>query len=103
MLVKIDPPLVGQQFGLGPKDVDMLVLAARLEGQTLFPVTEWPCPVYVRGPFLEALGGSAVAQTQDSVNQTPNVCSTNPDWRNDERTLDELGVPKRTTKSKRKR
>jgi GTP-binding protein Era len=27
----------------------------------------------------------------------------NPDWRNDERTLDELGVPKRTTKPKRKR
>ena len=25
----------------------------------------------------------------------------NPDWRNDERTLDELGVPKRTTKPKR--
>jgi GTP-binding protein Era len=27
----------------------------------------------------------------------------NPDWRNNERTLDELGVPKRTAKPKRQR
>jgi len=47
MLVRIDPPLVGQRFGLGEEDLHYLVLASRLQGDTLFPVSCWPCPVYV--------------------------------------------------------
>lgn len=47
MLVDIDPPLPGQHFGLGGEDVTSLVIASRHEGQTLYPISEWPSHVYV--------------------------------------------------------
>lgn len=47
MLVEIDPPLHGQYFGLGGEGINTLILSARHEGETLFPVSEWPAFVYV--------------------------------------------------------
>lgn len=47
MLVEITPPLIGQIFGLGDKDISLLILSTRHKGFTLFPITEWPCSVYV--------------------------------------------------------
>jgi len=46
MLVEVDPPFIGQKFGLGGKDLETIVLAPRLEGYSLFPVSKWPCPVH---------------------------------------------------------
>lgn len=47
MLVRIDPPLIGQSFGLGGNDVTMLLLSTRHQGYTLYPVAKWPTYVYV--------------------------------------------------------
>ena len=47
MLVEIEPPLIGQNYGLGSQDITNLILSARHEGFSLFPVHEWPCHVYV--------------------------------------------------------
>ncbi|BCW92246.1 MAG: hypothetical protein ACOYU7_06185 [Bacillota bacterium] len=47
LLVRIDPPLIGQAFGLGAKDIEYLVLAPRHESVSLFPVSEWPAHVHV--------------------------------------------------------
>ena len=47
MLVEIDPPLVGQKYGLGDQDVTILVLSTRQRGATLFPIGAWPCHVYI--------------------------------------------------------
>ena len=47
LLVKIDPPIIGQYFGLGDKDADVLLLSTRYQGATLFPINEWPSHVYV--------------------------------------------------------
>jgi hypothetical protein len=47
MEVEIDPLLEGQSFGLGVKDLNRLLLASRLEGFTLYPINQWPVPVYV--------------------------------------------------------
>jgi len=47
MLVRIDPPLIGQPYGLGDRDIERVLLATRHAGRTLFPVTEWPAFVYV--------------------------------------------------------
>jgi hypothetical protein len=47
MLVGIEPVLDGQRFGLGAIDVDRLIISTRVEGQTLFPISQWPAPVYV--------------------------------------------------------
>jgi len=47
MLVEIDPPLIGQSFGLGDKDITRLLLSTRHQGHSLFPIDEWPAHVYV--------------------------------------------------------
>ena len=47
MLVEIDPPLIGQSFGLGGTDITNLLLSTRHKGYTLYPVKEWPTHVYV--------------------------------------------------------
>jgi hypothetical protein len=45
--ITIDPPLIGQLFGLGATAISRLLIASRLRGFSLFPVNEWPVPVYI--------------------------------------------------------
>lgn len=47
MLIDIEPPLDGQRFGMGATDITQLVISARHQGQTLYPISEWPFFVYV--------------------------------------------------------
>ena len=47
LLVKIEPPLIGQPYGLGGKDIDTLIVATRHKGDSLFPIKEWPVFVHV--------------------------------------------------------
>jgi hypothetical protein len=47
MLIQIKPVLIGQSFGFGDKNITQLIISARVEGYTLYPITLWPVPVYV--------------------------------------------------------
>jgi hypothetical protein len=47
LLVKIEPPLIGQPFGLGAKDIDTVMIATRHKGESLFPIKNWPVFVHV--------------------------------------------------------
>ncbi len=47
LLVRIEPPLLGQKYGLGGRDIDLVILAPRHRGASLFPVSEWPVYVHV--------------------------------------------------------
>lgn len=47
LLIKVDPPLVGQSHALGGQDVDQIVIAPRHRGVSLFPILEWPVFVHV--------------------------------------------------------
>lgn len=47
MEIAIVPPLIGQPFGLGDKDIDRLVIASRLQGFNVHMITQWPVPIYV--------------------------------------------------------
>jgi hypothetical protein len=47
LLIEIDPPLIGQKYGLGDRDVKIVVIAPRHEGTSLFPIKEWPLSVHV--------------------------------------------------------
>jgi hypothetical protein len=47
MLIDIEPPLDGQRFGMGATDITQLIISARHQGQTLYPISEWPFFVYV--------------------------------------------------------
>jgi len=47
LLIKIDPPIIGQLYGLGDQDIDKVIVATRHEGFSLFPITKWPVYVHV--------------------------------------------------------
>lgn len=52
LLVKIDPPLLGQKYGQGSRDIDLVLVVTRHEGASLFPVIEWPVFVHVIRPLI---------------------------------------------------
>ena len=60
MLAEIDPPIPASTFaGIAPavtNDVRQLILAARFEGTSLFPIQEWPCYVHVLVPCFNTDG-----------------------------------------------
>jgi hypothetical protein len=47
LLIEIEPPLIGQMYGLGDQDIIRLLLSTRFEGTSLFPFKDWPCHVFV--------------------------------------------------------
>jgi len=47
MLCDISPAIIGQPFGLGGEDIHQVILANRLLGDSLFPISHWPVSVYV--------------------------------------------------------
>ncbi len=66
MLVKIDPPLIGQSFGLGGNDVTELLLSTRHQGFSLFPTYRGPMEVYV-ARVVDPAVLSAESFTRDQV------------------------------------
>jgi hypothetical protein len=47
LLVRIDPPIIGQPYGLGGQDIEKVIVATRFKGDSIFPITEWPVYVHV--------------------------------------------------------
>ncbi len=82
LLVRVDPPIIGQRYGLGGQDIDRVVLATRHEGESLFSITAWPVCVHVarmiREPEerdtmtredLEEIGWAELYKTEDDARQ----------------------------------
>jgi hypothetical protein len=68
LLVRIDPPLVGQDFGLGDRDVDEVIIATRHEGDSLFPVERWPVYVHVARLLVPSTGRDTIhADEMESI------------------------------------
>jgi hypothetical protein len=51
--LKIDPPLLGQTYGLGECDINLVLVATRHQGSSLFPIAEWPVYVHVARPLVD--------------------------------------------------
>jgi len=47
MLIAIEPTILGQQYGLGDRNITELIISTRHQGFSLFPVSHWPCDIYV--------------------------------------------------------
>ena len=47
LLIRIDPPLIGQKYGLGDRDIDVVLVAGRYKGESLFPIKKWPVFIHV--------------------------------------------------------
>jgi hypothetical protein len=63
--VRIEPPIVGQPFGLQENDIDDVVLAARYAHTTLHPVSEWPMTVFVCRIVNDNIRHSGTASAKD--------------------------------------
>jgi hypothetical protein len=63
-LVRLNPPVSGQDFNIGG-DIEDIVLAARHEEGTLFPITEFPCFVYIARPRKGSIDGSRTITKDD--------------------------------------
>ena len=47
LLVELQPPIIGQKYGLGGRDIAQVVVASRHQGVSLIPISEWPAYVHV--------------------------------------------------------
>lgn len=47
MLCDIDPPIMGQPYGLGGQDIHKIIVASRHRGYSIFSINEWPAYVHV--------------------------------------------------------
>lgn len=53
LLIRIDPPLIGQRYGMGGRDIHQLIVAARLVGVSLLQIESWPVDVNIARPLVE--------------------------------------------------
>ena len=51
VLVKLSPPVIGQDYNMC-EDIEEFVLANRYEGESLFPIRNFPCFVFVARPLI---------------------------------------------------
>lgn len=63
--VRIEPPIIGQPYGLGEKDIEDVVLATRYAGTTLHPISEWPMIVFVCRIVNDKIRHSGKASASD--------------------------------------
>lgn len=47
MLINVDPPFIGQNYGLGGQDFNTVLIATRHKGDSLFPINKWPVFIHV--------------------------------------------------------
>jgi len=64
VFAELEPPVVGQQFGTR-EDIKYVVLANRHEGDTLFPIKEFPCFVFITRPLIENIFNIPVITKDD--------------------------------------
>lgn len=50
LLIRVAPPLIGQRHGLKDRDPDILIVATRHHGDSLFPIKHWPVFVHIMLP-----------------------------------------------------
>jgi hypothetical protein len=63
-LVEVEPPLPRQVYDT-TQEISWLILASRLKGTTLFPVSEWPLSVYICRLKGESEPGSEAIIAED--------------------------------------
>jgi hypothetical protein len=65
VLVGVDPPVIGQPFGLGDKDITSLILALRRKGSELEETVCRPVPVIIYRILRPGAGAEGVIRAPD--------------------------------------
>lgn len=47
MICEVDPPIMGQPYGLGGQDIHRIAIASRHSGYSVFVINDWPAYVHV--------------------------------------------------------
>lgn len=47
LLIHIEPPLMGQKYGLGGRDIDCVIVVTRHKRDSLFSDTSWPVDAHI--------------------------------------------------------
>lgn len=63
MLCDIIPPIIGQPFGLGAKNIAQVVFASRHGGYSIFSIQEWPMYVHVARPLSDLSEKFSITET----------------------------------------
>jgi len=45
--IQVDPPVIGQPYGLGQENIGDLLLRPHFEGDSLFPISKFPTAVFI--------------------------------------------------------
>jgi hypothetical protein len=67
MLCDIDPPMVGQPYGLGEKDIHEIIIASRHQGHSIFSINKWPAYVHVALLKNDAVRNNKFIITEDDT------------------------------------
>jgi hypothetical protein len=68
MLCDIQPPLIGQAYGMLSKDIFQLVFASRHQGYSLFPIKKWPAYVHVALTMKDNFNSFDIINDSDIIN-----------------------------------
>jgi len=66
MLIQIEPPVIGQTYGLGGQNIVDLIISTRHQGSSLFPITEWPSYIYI-ARMLDGTIAKTLFFTKDQI------------------------------------
>jgi hypothetical protein len=55
LVIQVDPPLDSWKLGLEQRNLTVLVVATRHEGDSLFPINRWPADVHIAEPLVSNL------------------------------------------------
>lgn len=53
LLIQIEPPIIGQPFGLGAKDIHQVIVVTKSRSVSLLDISNWPVLVYVLYPLIK--------------------------------------------------
>ena len=67
-LARIDPPIIDAEYGSDAENIDIVLLATRHRGASLFPVAEWPVFVHVLRPMIKNVEHRDNLQTSEVRN-----------------------------------
>lgn len=65
LLIKIDPPLRGEKYAMEASEIQMVIIAARLTGNSVISPSKWPVPVYVLHTNVDNVEKRIVINTQE--------------------------------------
>lgn len=63
-IIQIDPPIIAQKYGVGNKDIDLILVATRHKEDSINPVKRWPVCVHVARPLVDPMACEVLTEDE---------------------------------------